>query len=145
MRFGFSGTREVHYRKWCLMKSVSCIHIHALSCSSGGNHLPFVSVLFGWASLVSCLSIKRSLRMSRQGQPVWPERLPLAFPCCQTPLPAEGFGLMMSWVRGHYPSETCSKGCCSPHFPDWPHLQRCCSLSKDKGSGWEKKQYKLND
>lgn len=109
-----------------------------------GGHLPFVSVLFGWASLVSCLSVKRSLRMSRQGRPVWPERFPLAFPCCQTPLPAEGFGLMMKQVRGHYPSETRSKGCCSPRFPGWRHLQQCCSLSTGKGSGWEKKQYKLN-
>lgn len=103
-----------------------------------GDRLPFVSVLFGWASLVSCLSIKRSVRMSTQSRLVWLERFPLAFPCCRTLFPAEGFGLMMQWVRGHYPLETCLKGCCSPRFLGWPHLQHCCWLSTGKGSGWKK-------
>ena len=103
-----------------------------------GDHLPFVSVLFGWASLVSCLSIKRSVRMSTQSRLVWLEQFPLAFPCCQTPFPAEGSGPMMQWVRGHYPLETCLKGCCWPRFLGWQHLQHCCSLSTGKGSGWKK-------
>lgn len=94
---------------------------------------------------MSCLSIKRSVRMSMQSRLVWLEQFPLAFPCCQTPFPAEGFGLMLQWVRGHYPLETCLKGCRSPRFLRWQHLQNCCSLSTGKGSGWKKKQYKLND
>lgn len=110
-----------------------------------GGRLPFVSVLFGWAPLLSCLSIKRSVRMSTQSRLAWLERFPLVFPCCQTPFPAEGFGLRMQQVREHYPLETCSKGCCSPRFLGWKHLQHCCSLSTSKGSGWKKKQYKLND
>lgn len=86
-----------------------------------GGRLPFVSVLFGWVPLVSCLSIKRSVRMSMQSQLVWLERFPLVFPYCQTPFPAEVFGLMMQQVRGHYPLETCLKGCCSPRFLGWQH------------------------
>lgn len=81
-----------------------------------GDRLSFVSVLFGWVSLVSCLSIRRSVRMSTQNRLVWLEQFPLAFPCCQIPFPAEGFGQMVQWVRGHYPLETCLKDCCSPRF-----------------------------
>lgn len=103
------------------------------------GRLPFASVWFGWGSLMSCQSIKRSVKMSMQSQPTWLEQFPLAFPCCWIPLPAEGFGLMMQWVRGHYSLETCLKACCSPHFLGWQCLQHHCSLSTGKGSGWEKK------
>lgn len=82
------------------------------------DRLSFVSVSFGRVSPASCLSVRRSVRMSTQNQLVWPERFPLAFPCCQTPFPAEGFGQMVQWVRGHYPAETCLKDCCSSRFLD---------------------------
>lgn len=127
--------------QWCLVKSF--LHTHPCSelhfqgiirhlCHSCWSELSF---------LVSCLSIKRSVRMSTQSRLAWLVWFLLALPCCQTQFPAEGFGLMkMQWVRGHYPSETCLKCCCSPHCLDWWHLQHCCSLSTDKGSGWKKKK-----
>lgn len=126
---------------WEVMKSFSCIHLCTVLLR---DPLPFVSVLVSWASLGSCLSIKRSVRMSTQSQTVWWECLPLVFPCCQTSFPAEGFALMMQQVRGHYPLKTHLEGCCSPHFLGWQHLQHCCSLSTGKDSGWKKKQHRLN-
>lgn len=76
--------------------------------------------------------------MSTRSRTVWWGRLPLVFPCCQTPFPAVGFALMMQQVRGHYPLKTCLEGCCSPRFLGWQRLQHCCSLSTGKGSGWKK-------
>lgn len=121
---------------WEVMKSCSW---YTLLCTALlGDRLPFLSVLVGWASLRNCLSIKKSVRMSTQSQTVWWGRLPLVFPCCQTPFPAEGFALMMQQVRGHYPLKTCLEDCCSPRFLGWQHLQHCCSLSTGKDSGWKK-------
>lgn len=133
--FAFWSSWHTKGTLWEVMKSFSCVR-STLHCTPWGS-LPFVSVLVGWASLRSCLSIKRSVRMSMQSQTVWWECLPLVLPCCQTPFLAEGFALMMQQIRGHYPLKTCLEGCCSPHFLGWQHLQHCCSPSTGKGSGWE--------
>lgn len=143
MHFGFSGTQEGHYA--VMLGEEFSAYISLFWAAFPGDPLPFVLLLLVWAFLVTCLSIKRSVRMSTQSRLAWLVWFPLALPCCQTQFPAEGFGLMkMQWVRGHYPSETCLKCCCSPHFLDWWHLQHCCSLSTDKGSGWKKKKKSTN-